>query len=74
MRLWIDGTRVINSRRRLLWVGDIVEQIDVSNGPVDVGDLLVDLIDRIIWRKSDAIDNFEGEVMALKTTRLSGWW
>lgn len=73
IRLWTDGKRVISSRRRrLLSVGDIREQMAIGNGPVDAGELLVDLIDRIVRRMSDTVDDFEDEVMALEDRVLSG--
>ena len=73
IRLWTDGNRVISSRyRRLLSVGDIREQFDTGNGPVDAGELLVTLIDRIVRRMSDTVDNFEDEVSALEDRVLSG--
>jgi zinc transporter len=43
-----------------------------GNGPVDAGGLLVDLIDRIVRRRSDTVDNFEDDVMALEDKVLSG--
>lgn len=73
IRIWTDGKRVISSRRRrLLSVGDIREQMAIGNGPVDAGELLVDLIDRIVRRMSDTVDDFEDEVMALEDRVLSG--
>jgi zinc transporter len=73
IRLWTDGKRVISSRyRRLLSVGDIREHMATGNGPVDAGELLVDLIDRIVRRMSDTVDNFEDDVMALEDRVLSG--
>ena len=73
IRLWTDGKRVISSRRRrLLSVGDIREQMAIGNGPVDAGELLVALIDRIVRRMSDTVDSFEDEVMALEDRVLSG--
>ena len=73
IRLWTDGKRVISSRRRrLLSAMDVVERIEAGKGPVDAGELLVDLIDRIVRRMSDTVDNFEDEVSALEDRVLSG--
>ena len=73
IRLWTDGKRVISSRRRrLLSTIDVLERIEAGRGPVDAGELLVDLIDRIVRRMSDTVDNFEDEVMALEDRVLSG--
>jgi zinc transporter len=73
IRLWTDGKRVISSRRRrLLSAMDVVERIEAGKGPIDAGELLVDLIDRIVRRMSDTVDNFEDEVSALEDRVLSG--
>ena len=73
IRLWTDGKRVISSRRRrLLSTIDVLERIEAGRGPVDAGELLVDLIDRIVRRMSDTVDNFEDEVSALEDRVLSG--
>ena len=73
IRLWTDGKRVISSRyRRSLSIGDIREHIAAGNGPVNAGELLVTLIDRIVRRMSDTVDNFEDDASALEDRVLSG--
>ena len=72
IRLWTDGQRVITTcRRQLLSTRDVLECIEMGNGPVDVADLMVALIDRIVRRMSDTVDNLEDDVMALEEQVLS---
>ena len=73
IRLWTDGKRVISTRRRvLLSTRDVMERFESGIGPVDAGELIVELIDRIVYRMSDTVDGFEDEVMALEDRVLSG--
>lgn len=72
IRLWTDGQRIITTcRRHLLSTSDVLERIETGNGPVDVADLIVDLIDRIVRRMCDTVDSLEDEVMALEEQVLS---
>ena len=72
IRLWTDGQRIISTRRRqLLSTDDVLERIGAGIGPVDVGGLIVELIDRIVYRMSDTVDNFENDVMALEEQVMS---
>lgn len=72
IRLWADGQRVISTRRRhLLSTSDVLESLEAGDGPVDAGELIVELIDRIVMRMSDTVDNFEEKVMELEDRVLS---
>lgn len=72
IRLWADGQRVISTRRRhLLSTSDVLERLEAGDGPVDAGELIVELIDRIVMRMSDTVDNFEDKVMELEDRVLS---
>jgi zinc transporter len=72
IRLWTDGKRVISTRRRhLLSTGDVLERLEAGAGPLDAGELIVDLIDRIVMRMSDTVENFEDEVLELEDRVLS---
>jgi len=72
IRLWTDGKRVISTRRRdLLSTSDVLKRLETGDGPVDAGELIVDLIDRIVMRMSDTVDNFEDSVMELEDKVLS---
>ena len=72
IRLWTDGQRVISTRRRqLLSVGDLLERLEAGDGPVDAGELIVELTDRIVMRMSNTVDDFEDRVMELEDSVLS---
>ena len=72
LRLWSDGQRIITTRRRhLLSTDDVLERINSSIGPVDAGELIVELNERIVHRMSDTVGSFEDEVMALEEQLLS---
>ena len=72
IRLWTDGHRIISTgRRQLLSTEDVLERIDAGIGRVDAGSLIVELIDRIVHRMSDTVDNFENDVMTLEEQVMS---
>ena len=72
IRLWTDGQRIISTRRRqLLSTDDVLKRIAAGIGPVDTGGLIVELIDRIVYRMSDTVDNFENDVMTLEEQVMS---
>ena len=60
VRLWVDGNRVISSRRRrLLSVVDISEAIAAGNGPGTPGQLLAMLIERLADRIGHFVESIE---------------
>lgn len=73
IRIWTDGTRIISTGRRpLLSTEDVRDRLKEGKGPRDTVSLLVEWIDRIVWRMSDTVDNFEDEVARLEDAVLSG--
>lgn len=73
VRLWTDGHRVISSRKRILQsTQDILDDLEAGNGPRAAVELLVAWLDRITWRMSGTVDNFEDQVDALEERVLSG--
>jgi len=73
IRIWTDGTRIISTGRRpLLSTEDVRDRLNEGNGPRDTVSLLVEWTDRIVWRMSDTVDNFEDEVARLEDAVLSG--
>jgi zinc transporter len=72
IRLWTDGRRVVSTRRRqLLSVRDLLERLEAGDGPVDAGELIVELVERIVMRMSDTVDDFEDKVLELEECILS---
>jgi zinc transporter len=73
IRIWTDGYRVISTRRRrLLSTEDVIERLQTGQGPRDVASLLVEWIDRIVWRMGDTVDELEDEVDELEDAIMSG--
>ena len=67
IRLWIDRQRIISTqRRRMLSVADVVERLMAGRGPENAAECLVDLVDRLVGRMSDTVDQFEDRVAELE--------
>lgn len=67
IRLWVESGRIISTRKRdLLSVGDLVDQLKSGHGPMSASDFLVELVDRLVWRMSDTVDQFEDRVADLE--------
>lgn len=61
LRLWLEGGRALTlRRRRLLSVQEVAEQLAASNGPVSSGDLLLEIVDRLLTRIGDVVVHIEG--------------
>jgi zinc transporter len=72
LRLWTDGDRVISTRcRRLFATEDVLEALRSGNGPYNAISLLVEWIDRLVWRMTDTIDSFEDELARVEDAVLS---
>ncbi len=67
IRLWIESGRIITTRKRdLLSVGDLIDQLNSGHGPSSASDFLVELVDRLVWRMNDTVDQFEDRVADLE--------
>ena len=67
IRLWINRQRIISTqRRRMLSVADVVERLMAGRGPENAAECLVDLVDRLVGRMSDTVDQFEDRVAELE--------
>jgi zinc transporter len=54
-----------------LSTNDVVERLEAGDGPIDAGELIVELADRIVMRMSDTVDDFEDKVLGLEECILS---
>jgi len=71
IRIWIDKALVVTSRKRsLLSVSDVASQLDAGRGPKSTAELLVELSDRLVWRMSDTVDQFEDRASDLEGRML----
>jgi zinc transporter len=73
LRIWTNGHKVISTRRRsLLSTQDVLEDLDAGIGPCNATELLVSWTDRIIWRMSETVENFDDQVLGLEERVLNG--
>ena len=67
IRLWLEETRIVSVRLRpLLSVNDLRSSLDSGHGPVDVGDFVVQLADRLASRMAGVIGDIDDEVDRLQ--------
>lgn len=60
LRLWIEGDRVLSFRhRRLGAVQEVVDQLAAGNGPTSAGELLQEVVDRMLVRIVDVVSEIE---------------
>lgn len=73
IRLWANENRMISSRQRmLLSVQDMLEQLKKNKGPADTGSLIIELVDRIVWRMSDTVEAYEDRIAVMEEGVLIG--
>lgn len=78
IRMWIDPSRIISTRRRdLLSVDDLVAELDKGTGPSTSGEFLVDMADSLTVRMAQVVeeidetaDQLEEQVMDAKSHDL----
>ena len=72
IRLWVDSTRIVTTRKRdLISVTDLINQFNTKKGPCNSAEFLVELVDRLIWRMSETVDQFEDRVAELEEMVLA---
>lgn len=70
LRLWVEGDRMVSTRRRrLLSINDVVESL-ASEAPATLGRLFVLINDRLVGRISSVIDDIEERVADLEERAL----
>lgn len=72
IRLWINGNRVISTRRRkLLSAVALQHAIEQGHGPTTTGDFLVDLSSLLVERMADVVDGIENKADLLEEQVLT---
>jgi len=72
IRLWIDGNRIISTRRRkLLSVSGLAQAISSGTGPISTGEFLVDLTFRLVERMAYVVDGIEDRADLLEEQVLN---
>jgi zinc transporter len=73
LRLWLEPNRILSlSKRRLLAVPDVLEELDRGTGPVDAPDTLIWLAIRLIDRLRPVLERIEDELDEYEERALSG--
>jgi zinc transporter len=71
IRMWIEERRVITlRRRRVMAVEDLRESVSVGSGPTDVGDFLVEMVDRLALRMSGVLSDLDEVVDSVEESLL----
>lgn len=72
IRVWIDDTRIISTRKRpLLSAQDIVALIDANEGPETPGEFVATLANRLIARMQETIQDTEDKVAEIEEQVLT---
>lgn len=72
VRLWMEESRVISTRRRrLLSVADLARDLEAGGGARDAGEILEGLADGLIRRMSDVVDDAEEKVADIEERVLT---
>jgi zinc transporter len=67
VRLYVDSSRIVSTRQRVVFsTNDLAKRLEKGIGPVDSGDLLVSLSERLTIRMSQVITDLEDEVDSLE--------
>jgi zinc transporter len=71
IRLWVEPGRIVSVRqRRLMSVDDLRASLAQGAGPVDEGDFLVQLAERLVARMVDVINDVDDAVDAVQAEVL----
>ncbi|PHR65110.1 zinc transporter ZntB [Alcanivorax sp.] len=63
LRLWVGPQGMISTQKRtLLSLVTVQEELDAGEGAVGIPGLVARLVDQLIWRMEDVIENLESEV------------
>tara|TARA_B100000989_G_scaffold298692_1_gene289178 strand:+ start:20021 stop:20998 length:978 start_codon:yes stop_codon:yes gene_type:complete len=72
IRIWLNHHCIITTRkRRLLSVEDMVNMVEMGNGPKSPSEFLITLNERLTQRMSDVIDNIDEQVGNLEEEVIS---
>lgn len=67
IRMWREDRRLISSLSRdLASVNEILLAFEKGRGPLTLGELLVTLADKMVWKIGDTVDDFEEDMAELE--------
>lgn len=68
IRIWLDGKRIITTRRRrLLSIKDLEQMLENGSGPTNSGSFLADLSERMVGRIGQVIEQIEEDIEAAES-------
>lgn len=68
IRLWQEDGRLISTiKRDLLAVNEVVNTLEKGRGPKTIGELLIDLADRMVWKIGEVVDEFDEHMSELES-------
>ncbi|WP_444923309.1 zinc transporter ZntB [Microbulbifer sp. DLAB2-AF] len=71
IRLWIEENRIISTRkRRLLSIEDLLGRLRAGRGPSGPSNFIVSLVDLLVRRMSDTVDQLEEKIDELESLAL----
>ena len=67
IRLWQENGRVISTLKRdLMAVNEVVHLLEKGRGPKTVGELLIEIADRMVWKIGDVVNDFDESMSELE--------
>jgi zinc transporter len=73
IRLWLEGNRIVTMRHRhVMAIQDLRETVAAGDGPIDAGDFLVQLCDRLLTRMAPILEALDDSVDAVEDEILTG--
>ncbi|WP_299579247.1 zinc transporter ZntB [uncultured Microbulbifer sp.] len=71
IRLWVEENRIISTRkRRLLSVEDLLGRLRIGRGPSGPSSFIVSLVDLLVRRMGDIVDQLEEKIDELESLAL----
>lgn len=68
IRLWQEDGRLISTiKRDLLAVNEVVNALEKGRGPKTIGELLIDIADRMVWKIGEVVDEFDDHMSELES-------
>ncbi|QCU89390.1 zinc transporter ZntB [Thiomicrorhabdus sediminis] len=60
VRMWRDNKRLISTLKRdLQAINDVVLRLERGSGPLTLGELVIELADRMVWEISSVVEKFD---------------
>ncbi len=73
VRVWLERDRIITARRRLLQAnGNIRAALDTGDGPVSSGDFLCMLVEQLVDRIGEAVDDLDAQIDGVEENASAG--